>query len=159
MRGPRPRPSSYLYLNSKTILSISWVVTSQPPNQGATIVCLGDFKDFVRQLRTAATATARSSCSSVVDVTGPGRRTAAGQNLVAALHSLLSCSSGLSLVDGFKKNIIWTLNDVAQDEPLPAETKLVLNTDAPNKVMITEEGERILHVRNSHSTKRAYGFV
>lgn len=74
-------------------------------------------------------------------------RTAASRNLAAVCQSSLPRSSGPSLVDGFRKSIIWALNDVAEDKSLPADTKLVLNTDAPNKVIITEEGERILHVR------------
>lgn len=62
---------------------------------------------------------------------------------VSAVHPWL-----LSLRD----KILWALNDVTEDKPLPAGTKLCVNTTWPNSLWIWKEEEWVPHIRRCYNT-------
>ena len=52
---------------------------------------------------------------------------------------------------GLRGKILWALSDINEDKPLPAETKLCVDTNWPDNLMIMEEGRWISHVTYYHN--------
>lgn len=58
---------------------------------------------------------------------------------------------------GLRENILWALNDIVEDKPLPAETDLAVRIYSPDRLKINKEDEWFSDVRGDYKMRGLLG--